>query len=127
MSIVFYVALKLSKPDDPIENVIVRDTYGLKWLRVTPGKVRKILEKFGSKCLLILDGLDEQALGQNSDVKENEVKNTYSATSLSHPDPTVQGRWRNILIQLSELMGFQKMVPEILHFVFCKMQPRLNR
>ena len=66
MSLVFFAALKFVKPGEAIENAIVGKTYGLKGLNVTPGKVRKILEKFGSRCLLILDGLDEHALGQNS-------------------------------------------------------------
>ena len=30
--------------------------------------MKRILEKFGSRCLLVLDGLDEHALGQNEDV-----------------------------------------------------------
>ena len=68
--LVFFVALKFVKPGEAIENVIVSKTYGLKGLNVTPGKVRKMLETFGSRCLLILDGLDEHAQGQNSDVWE---------------------------------------------------------
>ena len=48
----FFVALKFVKPDKAIENVIVGKTYGLKGLNVTPGKVRKILEKFGSKMFV---------------------------------------------------------------------------
>ena len=31
-------------------------------------KLRRILETFGEKCLIILDGLDEHALGSNDDV-----------------------------------------------------------
>ena len=68
VSLVFFVALKFVKPGDAIENVIVDKTYGLKGLNITPGQVKTILERFGSICLLILDGLDEHAQGQNSDV-----------------------------------------------------------
>ena len=68
--LVFFVALKFVIPGEAIENVIVSKTYGLKGLNVGPGKVRKILEKFGSRCLLILDGLDEHVQGQNSDALE---------------------------------------------------------
>ena len=68
--LVFFVALKFVKPGEAIENVIVSKTYGLKGLNVGPGKVRKILEKCGSRCLLILDGLDEHVQGQNSDAWE---------------------------------------------------------
>ena len=68
VSIVFFVVLKLVKPHETIENVIVRQTPELEGNHVTPDKVKKILEKFGSQCLLILDGLDEHALGKNKDV-----------------------------------------------------------
>ena len=70
VSPLFFVALKFVKPGEAIENVIVGKTYGLKGLNVTPGKIKKILEKFGSRCLLILDGLDEHAQGWNSDMWE---------------------------------------------------------
>ena len=30
--------------------------------------MKRILEKFGPRCLLVLDGLDEHDLGQNEDV-----------------------------------------------------------
>ena len=100
VSLVFFVPLKLVKPGEAIDTVIVDKTYGLKGLKVTPSKVKSILETFGSRCLLILDGLDEHALGQNTDVKEIiRGESTYIVTSLSHPDLIAQGRLRNILIQ----------------------------
>ena len=71
ISLVFFVPLKLVKPGEAIDTVIVDKTYGLKGLKVTPSKVKSILETFGSRCLLILDGLDEHASGQNTDVKRN--------------------------------------------------------
>ena len=99
VSLVFFVALTFVKPGEAIENVIVGKTYGLKGLNITPGQVKSILETFGSRCLLILDGLDEHAQGQNSSVCEIiRVKNTFTVTSLSHPDLTLQGKLRNTLI-----------------------------
>ena len=68
VSIVFFVLLKLVKPGEAIENVILNQTPMLEGYSVTADKVRRILEKFGSRCLLVLDGLDEHALGQNKDV-----------------------------------------------------------
>ena len=68
VSIVFFVFLKLVKPSDAIENVIIDQMPVLEGMKVTPGKLRDILEAQGSRCLLILDGLDEYALGQNQDV-----------------------------------------------------------
>ena len=67
-SIVFLVFLKLVSPGDAIENVIIQQMPRLEGMGVTPGKILQILSRFGSKCLLILDGLDEHALGRNLDV-----------------------------------------------------------
>ena len=66
--IVFFVFLKLVNPGDAIENVIIDQTPVLEGLDVTGAKIAKILKQFGSRCLLILDGLDEHAQGQNEDV-----------------------------------------------------------
>ena len=68
VSIVFFVFLKLVYPGDAIENVIIDQTPVLEGLDITGAKIAKILKQFGSRCLLILDGLDEHALGQNEDV-----------------------------------------------------------
>ena len=67
-SVVFFVALKLVKPGEPIENVILQQHPELQGLNVSPRKVSAMFEKFGNRCLLILDGLDEHGLGQNEDV-----------------------------------------------------------
>ena len=40
----------------------------LQGLGVTEIKLRKILETFGDRCLIIFDGLDEHAFGKNEDV-----------------------------------------------------------
>ena len=68
VSIVFIVFLKLVKPEDTIENTIIMQTPELEGMQVTKERLSGILEKFGNQCLLILDGLDEHALGQNEDV-----------------------------------------------------------
>ena len=69
-SVVFFVFLKLVNPGDTIENVIIQQRPELEGMGVTSSKIQQILDKFGSECLLILDGLDEHALGQNFDVKK---------------------------------------------------------
>ena len=68
VSILFFVFLKLVKPDDTIENTIIKQTPAFEGMQVTKERLSCILEKFGNQCLLILDGLDEHALGQNEDV-----------------------------------------------------------
>ena len=67
-SIVFFVFLKLVRPGVPIENVIINQTPKLEGMNMKPQKLRSILDTFGDRCLLILDGLDEHALGKNEDV-----------------------------------------------------------
>ena len=67
-SITLLVFLKLVKPGDAIENVIIEQNPHIEGLKLSPGKLRNILESFGNKCLLILDGVDEHALGTNQDV-----------------------------------------------------------
>ena len=66
--IVFFVFLKLVKRHDTIENIIIQQNHFIEGLKITQGKIKSILETFGNRCLLILDGLDEHALGTNDDV-----------------------------------------------------------
>ena len=67
-TIVFFVFLKLVKPDDSLENAIIQQTPILEGLKLRQSQLTDILEIFGNKCLLILDGLDEHAGGHNGDV-----------------------------------------------------------
>ena len=67
-SFVFFVFLKIVNPGDLIENVIIEQNPALEGLGITPEKLRVILDTFGNRCLLVLDGLDEHALGQNEDL-----------------------------------------------------------
>ena len=68
ITIVFFVYLKSVKPGDRVENVIIWQNSKLEFLHVSATKLVNILERFGPECLLVLDGLDECALGQNSQV-----------------------------------------------------------
>ena len=67
-SIIFFVSLKFAKPGESIENIIIKQNPELEGLNVTEAKLRACFEKFGSRCLIIFDGLDEHGLGQNEDV-----------------------------------------------------------
>ena len=67
-NIVFFVFLKLVKPEDVVEKIIVQQNPFLAGLSISESTVGSILKTFGSRCLLILDGLDEHALGTNQDV-----------------------------------------------------------
>ena len=68
VSIVFFVFLKSVKPGDLTEDAIMWQNPVLEGLHVTTAKLASILERFGPECLLILDGLDECALGPNHQV-----------------------------------------------------------
>ena len=48
--------------------MIIQQTPILESLQLKQSKLENILEIFGNRCLLILDGLDEHALGHNNDV-----------------------------------------------------------
>ena len=67
-STVFFIFLKFVKRGEQIENVILKQNPELEGLGVSPKKLRAVLHRFSDRCLLILDGLDEHALGQNEDV-----------------------------------------------------------
>ena len=68
VSIVFFVFLKLVRPVDFIEDAIIKQSHLFQGKAVSKKKLTDILEHFGHECLLILDGLDECALGQNDEV-----------------------------------------------------------
>ena len=67
-SLIFFVFLKLVKPVSTIENIIIEQNSYMTGLKIRDRTLRDILETFGKRCLLILDGLDEHALGTNQDV-----------------------------------------------------------
>ena len=67
-SIIFFVVLRIVNPSDSIEDVIIQQNSELLGLGLSRQKLSSILDKFGDRCLLILDGLDEHGLGQNEDV-----------------------------------------------------------
>ena len=56
ISIVFFVSMKLVKPGDAIENIIIRQTPLLQGISFPEQKLKNLLEVFGHKCLIILDG-----------------------------------------------------------------------
>ena len=67
-SIIFFVSLKLVNPNDLIENAIILQNPELEGLGVSQEKLKALLNRYSSRILIILDGLDEHGLGQNGDV-----------------------------------------------------------
>ncbi len=68
-TIVFFVLLKLVDPKSTIEQAIIEQNPRLEGLKITESKLRAILTSFGSRCLLVLDGLDEHGSGRNKAVE----------------------------------------------------------
>ena len=68
--VIFVVFLKLVRPEEAIENVILSQYPVLEGLGFSEQKLRFFLENYGKDILLILDGLDEHTLGENKDVVE---------------------------------------------------------
>ena len=67
-SLVFFEFLKLVRPQEAIENIIIRQHPILKGTNVKANRLQQMFENFGDQCLIIFDGLDEHSLGQNQDV-----------------------------------------------------------
>ena len=67
-SIIFFVSLKLVNPNDTIENATKQQNPELEGLGVSQQKLKALLNRYSSRILIILDGLDEHGLGQNGDV-----------------------------------------------------------
>ena len=68
VSLVLFVFLKSVRPNDSLEEAILEQMPELVGLGITQSKLESFIEHFGRKCLLILDGIDEHALGSNNDV-----------------------------------------------------------
>ena len=58
-SIIFFVSLKLVNPNDTIENAIKQQNPELEGLGVSQQKLKALLNRYSSRILIILDGLDE--------------------------------------------------------------------
>ena len=69
-SILLFASIDWLKVDDAIENIIIRENSVLQKQNRKRGELSYILENFGSQCLLILDGIDENACDINKDVLE---------------------------------------------------------
>ena len=68
VSLVLFISLKSVRPDDSLEEVMLKQIPELAGLGVTSRKLESFIEHFGKQCLLICDGLDEHAMGSNTDV-----------------------------------------------------------
>ena len=132
VDIVFFVSLKLVKPGDVMENIIIKQNSYVKGLKITEQKLGSILDTLGRRCLLILDGLDEHAFGSNEDVfsiikGEKHLKCNIIVTSRPHSTreieqyfPTVvrvEGFTRNKAEQFaSKILNDKKVIEAVLNY-----------
>ena len=63
------VILKLAEPDEPIET-IVNQLPGLTGLDGRGHSLKQLLDNFGERCLIIVDGLDEIGPKKNKDISK---------------------------------------------------------
>ena len=125
--IVFFVFLKSVTPGDPIENVIIQQTPALEGLNVSQQTLEAIFKIFGNRCLLILDGLDENALGQNDDVlkiiKGQKLFHTHVlVTSRPHSTRSLEDYFGTII----RVDGFMESQAEKFAFKILKDQAKVH-
>ena len=110
-TIVFFVSMKLVKPGDAIENIIIRQCPTLEGLDVTEQKLQCILDIFGNRCLIIIDGFDEHIFDtkDDSDIIKMLKGQKYLhcnivLTSRPHITADIQDNFQAII----EVQGFKK-------------------
>ena len=67
-SITFCIRLKLVKPGQTTEDVLIQQCPSLRQKGVGPHDVRQLLDKFGERSLVILDEFDEFDSQKNKSV-----------------------------------------------------------
>ena len=125
VSIVFFVFLKLVKPDELIEDAIIQQMRKFQKKRIKRKKLVNILEHLGHRCLLILDGYDECALGRNENLTDilsgfNFENCNVLLTSRPHSTADIEEYFDTILsvegFTRSEARKFDREVEQILNF-----------
>ena len=106
-TLVLPLSLKMLKPGDAIEKLLIQQTPSLEAMGVSPRKLQRILETFGDKCLIILDGLDEHTLRSNDDVtKIIEGENLPQCSVLITSRPHSIGNLRKYFSTIVWTRGF---------------------
>ena len=117
-SLVLFIFLKLVRPNDSLEEVMLKQIPELVGLEITQSKLKSFMEHFGRQCLLICDGLDEHALGSNKDVlkvirHEKYLDCNVLLTSRPHSTIDVQKHFDTII----SVEGFTR--SEARKFAYC--------
>ena len=107
-TIVFFVSVKLVKPGDPIENIIIDQNPKLKGLKVSPQKLRALLENFGNQCLLIFDGFDENDSNRDEILKILRGEELLACSVIVTTRPHSEGDISQYFQIVCEVCGFQR-------------------
>ena len=107
-TIVFFISMKLVKPGEPIENIIIDQNSKLKGLKVSPEKLRAVMEKFGSRCLLIVDGFDEADSNRDEILKILKGEMLLACSVIVTARPHVETEIPVEVPLTFEVLGFQE-------------------
>ena len=67
-SVYFFLTMKLAKPGESIENLIIQQNPVVAALNIGDKRLKSIIENFGISCLIILEGLDEHDIQKCSHI-----------------------------------------------------------
>ena len=110
-TLVFFISLKLVRPGEPIENIIVDEEINpvLYDEDFSTEMIRSILKNHGEKCLLIFDGLDE--LRHNEEIiKIIQDKKYRSCNILLTSRPHAVGPYVKLFFTQATISGFTEEV-----------------
>ena len=108
-SIVFFVSLKLVRPGDVIENIIIQQTPPLEGMNVTPNQLKKILNTFGHRCLIIFDGLDEIPSKVKPEIEQIiKGRKLYYCNIFLTSRPHTVAEFENDFQRVARLQGFTR-------------------
>ena len=109
VSVVFFVTMKLAKSGKTIENLIIQQTSVVAALHIGEKRLRGMIESLGSRCLIILEGLDEHDIQ-----KSPHIANVISGRQLLGCNLFVTSRPHNIsefeehFSTIVQVQGFSK-------------------
>ena len=111
-AIVFLISLKLMRPGEAIENVIIKQTPPLEAADVTAKSLKRFLGNFGNSCLLILDGYDECSIDSKSEnntiTKIIKMHNLFYCNILLTSRPHITADLEPNFQVVARLVGFSK-------------------
>ena len=111
-ALVFLISLKLVRPGEAIENVIIKQTPPFEATDVTAKSLKRFLGNFGNSCLLILDGYDECSVDSNSEsnmvAKIIKMQNLFYCNILLTSRPHITADLEPNFQVVARLLGFSK-------------------